>query len=257
VSLPTIRTIATALLASCVVSGCGLDDSAEVDCRCARNTDLASFPNCRDVELNLDPADAANPFSTRVPDCPSGDLLFLREPTTPEAVLFNVRDTFEGYSAVQYVDQLSEDFLFVPELSGLELYREVYNPPPGYSPDDPTDSDTLWAHEEERRFATNLLDRKLFQQVTISRWYIAGEDDVLLYPDEPMRETYIFDYILDFIEQPGADGTGQAFEVRGRIEMDLVTPSEENPVWSIRRWRDFRDGVDDQSFTELRGAFAQ
>ncbi|MDP7449416.1 MAG: hypothetical protein QF689_12565, partial [Candidatus Latescibacteria bacterium] len=87
--------------------------------------------------------------------------------------------------------------------------------------------------------------------------YDAGEDERQLYTDEPERETYIFDYILDFFEQPGEDGTTRAFEVRGRMEVDLVTPSEENPVWSIRRMQDFRAGVDDQSLTELRGAFAQ
>ncbi|MBT6145524.1 MAG: hypothetical protein HOH74_08850 [Gemmatimonadetes bacterium] len=238
-----------------LTSGCGLNDSAVIDCRCARDTDLSAFPACRDVDLGADHSDAESVFSTRVPDCPSGDLLFLREPTTPEAVLFNVRDTFEGFSPVQYVDQLAEDFLFVPELSGLEFYREIYNPPGDYNPD--ADSDTLWAWEEERRFATNVLDRQQFLQITISRWYDAGEDIPILYPDEPGRETYIFDYIVDFIEQPVGDGTPLAFEIRGRMEVDLVTPSEENPVWSIRRWQDFRAGVNDRSFTELRGIFAQ
>ncbi len=242
---------------SLLVAACGLDESAEVECRCASDTELIAFPECRGVEPETDEAEAANPFSTRVPDCPSGDLLFLREPTTPEAVLFNVRDTYEGFSAVQYIDQLAEDFIFVPELNGLELFREVYNPPDGYNPDNPADSDTLWTRDEERRFATNLLDRTLFQQFTISRWYDANLDQKRLYPDEPERETYIFDYILDFIEQPDDNGKVLAFEVRGRMEVDLVTPSEENPVWSIRRWQDFRAGVDDRSFTELRGIFAQ
>lgn len=254
--LPVLCPVALALTILGMTIGCGLDDSAEVDCRCARDTDLATFPECRGVELATDEAVAGSLFSTRIPDCPSGELLFLREPTTPEAVLFNVRDTFEGFSAVQYVDQLSEDFLFIPELSGLELYREIYNPPDGYNPDNPANRDTLWARGDERRFATNLLDRTQFQQVTISRWYIPGEDQRILHADEPERETYLFDYIVDFIEQP-VDGNARAFELRGRMEVDLVTPSEENPVWSIQRWQDFRAGQNDQSFTELRGAFAQ
>ena len=103
----------------------------------------------------------------------------------------------------------------------------------------------------------NLLDREEFQAISVGRWYIAGEDERRVYPDDPLRETYIFDYILDFLEQPGEDGQARAFEIRGRVELDLVTPSEENPVWSIRRWQDLRAGVDDQSLTELRGMFAQ
>ena len=238
-----------------ITTTCGLDDSAVIDCRCAHETDLVAFPKCRDADFDADHAGAENPFSTRLPDCPSGDLLFLREPTTPEAVLFNVRDTFQGFSAIQYVDQLAEDFIFVPELTGLEFYREIYNPPADYNPD--ADRDTLWARDQERRFATNVFDRQRFLQITVSRWYDAGQDIPILYPDDPKRETYIFDYILDFIEQPVDDGNPLAYEIRGRMEVDLVTPSEENPVWSIRRWQDFRAGIDDRSLTELRGIFAQ
>lgn len=238
-----------------LIGGCGLNDDAKVECRCARDTDLLAFPRCRDADPESEHSEAVNPLSTRIPDCPSGDLLFLREPTTPEAVLFNVRDTFEGFSAVQYIDQLADGFLFVPELTGLEFYREVYNPPGGYDPD--ANVDTLWSRDDERRFITNLLDRQRFLQITVSRWYDAGTDERILYPNEPQRETYIFDYIIDFIEQP-VDGQGpRAFEIRGSMEVDLVTPSEENPVWSILRWQDFRAGIDDQSVTELRGLFAQ
>lgn len=247
---------AAVLLVGLWVTGCGLDDSEQIDCRCAPETDLVAFPQCRGVDLE-EAIDDGSPLSTRTPDCPSGQLLFLREPTTPEAVLFNVRDTFEGFSPVQYVDQLTEDFLFVPELNGLDLYREVYNPPEGFDPDAPGDPDSLWTRDQERRFVTNLLDREVFQQITVSRWYIAGEDERRVDPDDPLQETYIFDYIIDFIEQPGEDGTPRAFEVRGRMEVDLVTPSNENALWSIRRWQDLRAGLDDQSLTELRGRYAQ
>ena len=234
--------------------GCGLSESADVECRCAETTDVQAFPHCRDADLREESA-AASPFSTRLPECPSGKLLFLREPTTPEAVLFNVRDAFEGFSPIQYLDQLTDDFLFVPEPAGLDLYREVYEPPEGFDPD--ADADTLWTRVDERRFATNLLDPKLFQRVLVSRWYEAGADQRILYPDDRRRETYIFPYIIDLTEQPGADGRVSVVEVRGRMEVDLITPSTENPVWSVRRWQDLRDVATARSLTELRGQFAQ
>jgi hypothetical protein len=247
---------AAVVLSFCLaaVVGCGLGDSDTIECRCVETTDLNAFPHCREADVGLSDGDPSSPFSTRVPECPSGDLLFLREPTTPEAVLFNVRDTFEGFSPIQYVDQLSEDFLFVPELNGLELYREVYNPPGGYDPD--VSADSLWAREQERRFAINLLDRENFQRITVSRWYDANLDEQILYDDEPGRERYIYPYIIDFTTQPG-EGTAEVFEVRGRLEIDLVTPSDENPVWSIRRWRDFRVAAAALTLTELRGQFAE
>jgi hypothetical protein len=253
VSAPRLLALCTGVL---LAAGCGLDDSATVECRCAEDTDVSAFAHCRDVDVAAEHADATSPFSTRVPDCPSGDLLFLREPTTPEDVLFNVRDTFEGFSPVQYLDHLTEGFLFVPEVAGLDLYRDVYGPPDGYDPDAESDPDTLWTRDDERRFTLNLLDRQRFSAIIVGRWYDSSRDERRTYED-PLRETYIFPYILDLTEQADDAGNVRAFEVRGRMEVDLVTPSEENPVWSIRRWQDFRETVDDQSFTELRGSFAQ
>lgn len=238
-----------------LTSGCGPDDGTTAHCRCTSETDPVAFPHCVDAVLDVPGSDPSSPFSTRVPDCPSGDLLFLREPTTPEAVLFNVRDTFEGFSSVQYVDILDDNFLFAPELTGLELYRDVYQPPAGYNPN--ADADTLWSFDQERRFAINLLDHSRFQRILVSRWYDASLDQSELHEDDPRRETYIFPYILDLTEQPDEDGAVRIFEVRGNMEVDLVTPSTENPVWSIRRWQDFRDAATEFSFTELRGVFAQ
>ncbi len=238
-----------------VLAACSLEEGAEVECRCAEDTDLTAFPRCNDAGDEA-AADPSSPFSTRLPECPSGDLLFLREPTTSVAVVFNLRQAFEGFSPLQYVDQLSEDFLFAPELAGLELYREVYDLPSGYDPD-PPDTDTLWTREEERRFAFNLLDRKNFQRISISRWYDANRDEQRLDPDDSQEETYIFPYIIDFTTQPGEEQVARVFEVRGRMQIDLATKSDENPEWSIRRWQDFREPSSERTFTELRGEFAQ
>ena len=238
-----------------LLAACGLEEGPQAECRCAEDTDPKAFPHCLDAAVEAD-ADPSSPFSTRVPECPSGDLLFLREPTTSEAVVFNLRQTLEGFSPSQYVDQLSEDFLFAPELAGVELYREVYDLPSGYDPD-PPDADTLWTREEERRFAFNLLDRKNFRTISISRWFDANEDEQRLDPDDPGQETYIFPYLIDFTTQPGEQLEERRFEVRGRMQIDLATTSDETPVWSIRRWQDFREPTSDLTFTELRGQFAQ
>ena len=41
------------------------------------------------------------------------------------------------------------------------------------------------------------------------------------------------------------------------MQIDLVTTSDENPTWSIRRWQDFREPSSERTLTELRGEFAQ
>ena len=251
---PALRSLLLAG-AGWALAACSLEEGAEAECRCAEDTNLTAFPRCKDAVIEAG-SGPSSPLSTRVPECPSGTLVPLREPTMSEAVVFNLRDTFEGFSPLQYVDQLSEDFLFAPELAGLELHREVYQLPRGYDPD-PPDTDTLWTREDERRFAFNLLDRQEFQSISISRWFDANQDEQRLNPDDPGQETYIFPYIIDFITQPGEQQEARVFEVRGRMQIDLATTSDETPEWFIRRWQDFREPASELTFTELRGQFAQ
>ena len=235
-------------------SGCGLADSANVECRCTERTDFQAFPHCANAVLDDGRSDE-NPFSARMPDCPSGTLLFLREPTEPEAVLLNVRDTVEGFSPIQYLDQLTEDFLFVPDVDGVQLYREVFNPPENYNPD--VDADTLWTQQQETQFVRNILDRTQFQRIEFERWF-DSDSQRILFEDDPLREKYIFAYEVEFTEQPSAERAAEIFEIRGRIEVDVKTPSQDNPLWVISRWQDLRDAASARSsWTELRGEFAE
>ncbi len=240
-------------ISALVISACGIRDDAQIACRCTEDTDVRSFPEC--LDLISDESNAADsPFSSRPADCPSGNRLFLREPTTPEAVLFNITDTIRKLSPVQYVDQLTEDFLFVPDVEAMELYLDVYNPPAGYNPD--LDVDTLWNRDQERRFAVNLLDNTQFRSIVIERWYQSSKDQRILDDDDPLHERYIFPYEIVFTEQSTAGG--EIFELRGRLELDMVTETDDNPVWLVRRMRDFRDfATARRSLTEIRGDFAQ
>ena len=238
-----------------ILSGCGLEEGAEVECRCTETTDLKSFPQCAEADPAAERTDPSSPFVGRTPDCPSGILLVLREPTTPEAVLFNIRDSFRGFSPVQYLDQLEESFLFVPDADGIELFLEVFQPPDGYNPE--ADLDTLWTRSQERRFANLVLDKEHFQKISFQRWYDSTRDQRIL-GDNRLVERYIFNYEIEFTEQPRAGIAATIFPIKGQMEVDITTPSLETPVWTIRRWRDFRDQASaKKSWTELRGEFSQ
>lgn len=240
------RPLSALCLALCL-AGCGLDDSAQVECRCTEDTDLERFPACRDAVLSADRPEASNPFAARLPDCPSGKRLSLLEPTRAEYVLFNIKTTFEGFSPIQYLDQLTEDFLFIPEPEGMDLYREVYNPPDDYVPE----RDTLWARAPERRFAVELLDRERFQTIEFRRWYESSRDQRTI-AEDGRSEMLFFPYEIDFT------GQEESFSLKGRMEVEMVTPTTENPVWTLRRWQDFRDPASaKQSWTELRGLFSR
>ena len=238
-----------------ILSGCGLEEGAEVECRCTEATDLRNFPECADADLSVERTDPSSPFGGRTPDCPSGILLVLREPTTAEAVLFNVRDSFRGFSPVQYLDQLEESFLFVPDADGIQLYDQVFGPPEDYNPE--ADLDTLWTRSHERRFVNNVLDKERFQKITFRRWYSSTRDQRIL-GDNPLVERYIFSYEIEFTDQPRQGIIATVFPIKGRMEIDIATPSLENPEWTVRRWRDFRDQASAKmSWTELRGEYSQ
>jgi hypothetical protein len=241
-----------------LIASCGLDDSARVECQCAAATSLDLFPQCRDVEP-VDRGAADSPFATRLPDCPSGVRLSLLRPTRPEFVLSNIELTFEGFSPIQYQDQLSEDFLFVPDIGDIENFPEVFDVPDNYNVD--ADVDTLWNRQAEDRYITNLLDRTRFQEPRFLRWYLRLQDERIP-ADDGLSITFRFPYELEFIERPkeddAEDATPQIFAVKGRLELVFVTSTEENPVWTIRRWQDFRDRASAKlSWTELRAIFSQ
>jgi hypothetical protein len=239
-------------LCALLLAGCGLADDAQVECRCTADSDLTLFPACRDAALSDQRPEAGNPFAARLPDCPSGKRLSLLEPTRAEFVLFNIKTTFEGFSPVQYLDQLDEGFWFIPEPEGVELYPEVYHPPEGYIPE----QDTLWTRTQERSFAAGLLDKERFQRVEVRRWYESSKDQRTI-SEDGRSEVFFFPYELDFIPVSGGPDQ-ETFGVKGRMEVEAHTPTAENPVWSLRRWQDFRDpATAKRTWTEARALFSR
>ena len=220
------------------LTGCGLDDSELVECRCGDEMVSEFVGNC----VEDDPEDPRNPMTTRLPDCPSGTPIFLRERTTPASTILNVETTFENFSPNQYMEQLADDFIFIPDPVDVDLHPEIYDAPPNYDPG----RDTLWAWEAERTFVRELLDRDVFQRVDFIRWYQSSTDEVEI-SDDGLSELYIFPYEINITELP-VEGSVDIIAVKGRIEILLVTPTTENPVWSIRSIVDIRDAATAKAF---------
>ena len=50
----------------------------------------------------------------------------------------------------------------------------------------------------------------------------------------------------------------EIFGLKGRMEVEVFTPTAENPVWSLRRWQDFRDPASaKRTWTEARALFSR
>ena len=246
------------LLLAVLLAGCAIGDSEQVDCRCVPDvTSIQLFPHCADVTVEEARPDPKTPLSTQIPDCPSGQQLFLRERTRPEAVLANLASIFQAQpefrSPQQYMDQFTDDFVFTPDPEDVQLYPEIYN----------AARDTLWAVAEERDFARLILSPERIHSARFVRWYKSSADEKII-ADDLLRETFIFPYEAEFVERVSAPEAGAAettfntIGIKGLAEIDLVTPTAENPVWSIAAWRDQRDRASAKfSWGELRALFSQ
>ncbi len=241
-------------LLAALLAGCAIGDSEQVDCRCAPDTSVQLFPHCDGVaEERPDPK---TPLSTQIPDCPSGPRVDLRPRTTPSSVLANLISIFEAEaekrSPQQYMEQFADDFVFIPDAEDVQLYPEVYG----------ADRDTLWGTAEERNFARLILSERI-HSVDFERWFKSSLDERILSEDE-LRETFIFPYEAEFVEIISAaeadsvETTFKTISIKGLAEIDLVTPTAENPVWSIAAWSDRRDQASAKfSWGELRAVFSQ
>ena len=240
-------------LLAALLTGCAIGDSEQVDCRCADDTSTDLFPHCDGVVQER--PDPKTPLSTQIPDCPSGPSLFLRERTRPEAVLANLTSIFQAQpqlrSPQQYMEQFTDDFVFIPDPEDEQRYPVVY-----------AVGDTVWGAAEERNFARLILSPERIHSARFARWFKSSDERVFV--EGELRETFIFPYEAEFVEIISAaesDSVETRFAtigIKGFAEIDLVTPTVENPVWSIAAWRDRRDRASAKfSWGKLRALFSQ
>ena len=241
-------------LLAALLTGCAIGDSEQVDCRCADDTSTDLFPHCDGVVQER--PDPKTPLSTQIPDCPSGPRLPLRERTRPEYVLSNLTSILQAESGKrslqQYMEHFTDDFVFIPDPEDVQLYPEIYD----------ADRDTLWGAAEERDFARLILAPERIHRARFMRWFKSSDERV--FAKGELRETFIFPYEAEFVEIISAaesDSVETRFAtigIKGFAEIDLVTPTVENPVWSIAAWRDRRDRASAKfSWGKLRALFSQ
>tara|TARA_B100001250_G_C19816354_1_gene798648 strand:- start:94 stop:906 length:813 start_codon:yes stop_codon:yes gene_type:complete len=232
--------------------GCSLGDSDLSECRCSPTSNTVLFPHCSDVIASVD-QETTNPFATQTPECPSGKQLFLLQRTRPEYALINVRTIFsaqpESRNPEQYLEQLTEDFVFIPDLEDIARYPNIYK----------EDKEPIWTIENERDFVRAILDPDRIGTIRFVRWFQPALDERIPSEDQ-VSETFIFPYELEFTEISNADGEeiNSVVSIAGFMEVDFITPTVENPVWNISQWRDVRDRASAKfSWGELRAIFSR
>ena len=149
------------------------------------------------------------------------------------------------------MEHFADDFVFIPDPEDVQLYPEVYD----------ANRDTLWGAAEESNFARLILSERI-HSAHFERWFKSSDERII--SDDELRETFIFPYEAEFVERISAaedDSVETKFKtigIKGLATIDLVTPTAENPVWSIAAWEDRRDRASAKfSWGELRAIFSQ
>lgn len=177
------------------------------------------------------------PFSTRTPEAPEKPRPYrlLSRSIAPGNVLINLKTVYDyALSADDYVDGLSEDFLFEPDPSDALVYEDAFSTP--------------WDSERERTFTANLFDRILSDPEKTPRVLTRWEEIVA--DEEAEREAYFeYEYKLEFRDKQ--DESWKAAE--GKAYFYLRKGEDEN--WTLSRWVDEKTNVDIPSWGALRAQF--
>ncbi len=170
-----------------------------------------------------------NPFSTREPEPPTGEQLPLVEPTSAENVLRNLEISCEYMSINDYMNTLSEDFLFLPDPSDRNRFPEVFSQP--------------WDRQREFEFCRRLFNKEMTSLISFSS---SVDSNVTVIEETPSSAHYRYDYHITLIHHTDAPRS-----VRGRAEFYLRCDQLGN--WTIFRWED--EKTDLHSWGELRARF--
>ena len=110
-------------------------------------------------------------YQPRFPTAPADHNSSCAERTRPEYVLNNLTSIFQAQpefrSPQQYMEQFTDDFVFIPDDEDMQLNPTIYN----------ADRDTLWGATEERNFARIILSQERIQSAHFIRWFKSALDE--------------------------------------------------------------------------------
>ena len=178
-----------------------------------------------------------SPFATRTPEAPEKPKPYQLLPRiSPTNILRNLKKVYDyALSVDDYMDGLTEDFLFEPDPSDAFAYEDVFSLP--------------WNRERERTFTANLFDRIVSDPNKIPR-VLTHWEEITAEEEAVENEAYFeYDYRVEFKDK--RDATRKSAE--GRAHLYLRRGEDEN--WGIYRWVDEKTNVDVSSWGALRARF--
>jgi hypothetical protein len=166
-----------------------------------------------------------NPFATREPEKPTSGGVAIKPPNSPENVLDNLKNSFQGLSIQDYLSVYSENFRFHPDPDDSVLFEQDFS--------------GGWDFDKETQFANFFLQRQNFRDGATQPIEI---DPVYEY--KPGLDYYEYQYLM-FVSTKDSTET---YEGVAWLYLNKDTDGK----WSIYKWIDKRLTKNSMTWGALR-----
>lgn len=173
-------------------------------------------------------------FTTRDPEDPDSNANNFLPPTSSDIVLSNFTNAFisksiENYSAcfTDSQDPMSR-YEFLPSVNIYALYPETFD---------------NWSLDNERRYFNSLISNIPNEVIPELNWTNLES--------EPFVDSVV--YNLSYNLKIDHNKSGTPTEFNGKMRLTIVRNT--NDLWSIRRWFDFLENEEDNTWSLLKAGF--
>ncbi|MGA2669415.1 MAG: hypothetical protein ABSF32_10965 [Ignavibacteria bacterium] len=170
-------------------------------------------------------------FETRNPESPSNTRSTYIPPTTPDAVISNLTYSIEEKNSTNYVRNLSSVlYIYVPDSKALALYGQIFQ---------------NWNVNSEKFYFDNLVAQT--NKDASSNLFLSNVNTTLISSDSAITQA---GYIIVF--QHNRNNIPKSAVGNFRLTMK----ADENNLFSILKWEDFRKNDTDFTWSELKANFS-
>ncbi|MCX7877812.1 MAG: hypothetical protein N2510_04125 [Ignavibacteria bacterium] len=169
-------------------------------------------------------------FDTRDAEIPNMTRSTYVPPTTPDLVITNLEYSILEKNSDNYFKCLSDGFKYIPDSKSQLLYGHIF---------------VSWNSLSERRYIDNLINTTNTNSTSIL--FLDNRRLTLISPDSAIFQS---DYTLVF--QHRRNDVPKS----SRGSLNLFLGADENRLFSINRWEDFRFNDTDFTWSEMRAKFS-
>lgn len=203
----------------------------------ARNLTFCQIPvfkwlfYCIPIVINCSLFNGCGIFDTRDPESPVTIRSTFVPPTTPELVVENLSFSIQEKNSVNYNKCLTDgQYEYVPDSKSLHNYGEIFS---------------NWNKSSERRYIDNLIAAT---NATATSVLFLDNDEITLITSD--SAVYTAEYVVVF--QHNRSNVPKS--AKGNISLYLST--DDDNLFSIKRWEDFRQNDNDFTWSEFRANFS-